>query len=67
MSVVEDASAQGPGGAEDQRPAGPGTDPLVAARIALEEVGERPLADRAAVFESVHATVVEELRQLELG
>lgn len=67
MIVVEDAGDRGPGVADDPRQAGAGDDRLVAARIALEEVGELPLADRAAVFESVHATVVEELRQLELG
>lgn len=43
------------------------TDPLLAARVALEEVGALPLGDRAAVFEAVHTAVVEELRRLELG
>jgi hypothetical protein len=42
-------------------------DPLLAARASLEEVAALPLGDRAAVFEAVHTTVVEELRRLELG
>jgi hypothetical protein len=42
-------------------------DPLLAARAAVDEVEELPIAERAAVFEQVHQVVVEELRQLELG
>ncbi|MFT5564441.1 MAG: hypothetical protein ACI970_001168 [Myxococcota bacterium] len=42
-------------------------DPLLAARAAIDEVEELPIAERAAVFEQVHQVVVEELRQLELG
>lgn len=46
---------------------GGGDDALLAARVALDGVRDLPLDQRAAVFEQVHTTVVEELRQLELG
>ena len=60
---ARDAVGEGPATPDE----GARTDPLVAARVALDSVRDLPLAARAAVFERVHATVVEELRQLELG
>lgn len=61
---MDEHQQHGPSGVADTAA---GEDQLVAARVALDEVLELPLDRRAEVFEQVHATVVAELRRLELG
>ena len=44
-----------------------GTDPLVAARMLLDDAASLPLDQRDAVFQQVHEVVTDELRQLDQG